>query len=81
MFCPETIVLNSRWLMIIRHEKSDYHHGTPWGQVLNLLRYELVFFPGPNHFDINDMGWLARAWSDLNWRLWKRQTEKREAGK
>lgn len=74
MFCPSTIVFSSRLVNVTRHEKSDYHCGTPLGQRLNLLRYQITIWPGtPDHITINKDGRLARKWSDLNWRIWKKR--------
>lgn len=74
MFCPETIVFNTRWLMLTRYEKTDYI-GTraPLGERFNILRYAITFRPGrPSNYTINRNGILARKWSDLNWAVWKR---------
>lgn len=74
MFCPSTIVFDRGPLMVIRHERSDYHHGTPLGERLNILRYQFTLWPGTEYRrTFNQNGWLALAWSDLNWRLWKRR--------
>lgn len=73
MFCPHTIIYNSKYLYVVRHEKSDYHHGTPLGQRLNPLRYQITIFPRtPHRITINKGGRLNILWSTINWYLWKR---------
>lgn len=73
MFCPSTIVFSSRRLMVIRHERSDYHFGTPLGERLNLLRYQITLWPGTEHRrTFNQDGKLALHWSNFNWHLWKK---------
>ena len=74
MFCPETIVLNTNWLMVTRYERTDYvATRAPLGERLNLLRYAITFRPGrPGNCTLNRHGWLARKWSDINWIIWKR---------
>jgi hypothetical protein len=74
MFCPETIVLNTDWLMITRYEKTDYvNRKAPLAERMNFLRYAITFRPGrPGNITLNRKGILARKWSDLNWIVWKR---------
>jgi hypothetical protein len=74
MFCPQTIVFSSKPLMIVRHERSDYHCGTPWAEVLNPLRYSFTLWPGTERWTtFNRNGWLARKLSDINWNVWKKR--------
>jgi hypothetical protein len=72
MYCPHTIVFDSKFVMIIRHENGDYYRGTPFLERVNLLRYELTIVTGAHHFVINRNGRLALHWANLNWFLWKR---------
>lgn len=73
MYCPHTIVFNSDLLMITRHERSDYHFGTPIGERLNILRYSLTIFPGtPRNRTFNKDGKLARKLSDFSFRMRER---------
>lgn len=70
MFCPETIVFNRRWLIICRHEESDYHVATPLREVLNPLRYEFCFRPGtPHRWYVNKDARLHVAVDNLVYRL------------
>lgn len=74
MFCPSSIVHNSRHLLVTRHERGDYRSGaSPLSEVFNPLRYSFTFRPGtPEHFTINRGGRLALLWSNFNWRLWRK---------
>lgn len=58
------IVLNTRLLMITRHESADYHVPAPWSEVLNPLRYSITLRPGrADHVTLNENGraalWVA----------------------
>lgn len=41
MYCPHKVKLNTRYIYIVRHEKGDYHCGTPWKQRINPFRYQI----------------------------------------
>lgn len=79
MFCPESVIVCTHHLYIVRHEKADYHRGTPWAEVLNPLRYQ-INFGCPPRFTINKGAkWNMRA-ANLAWKLWgKRAWEKKRA--
>lgn len=66
MYCPHTITFNSRFLMITRHERTDYHFGAPLKEKLNPLRYSVTIFPGTSrNRTFNRDGRLARTLSDI----------------
>jgi hypothetical protein len=80
MFSPHTIVYHGRRLLVTRHEGGDYHHGTPLGERLNLLRYSLTIRPGaPDRWTINANGRLALRWANLNWVLWRKYLPRKRA--
>ncbi len=77
MFDLTCFIYGNRYMTIVRHDKSDYYRGTPWGEVLNPLRYQ-INFGIPPRFTINkNAKWNMRL-SNLTWKLWgKRAYEKR----
>ncbi len=70
MFSPQTVIFNNRQFLIMRHERSDYHHGTPMSEILNPLRYSLTIWPGQTkRITINKNGKLALRVSNFIWRF------------
>ena len=77
MFCSESVIVCTKHLYIVRHEKADYHRGTPWSEVLNPLRYQ-VNFGRPPIVTINKGAKWNRWLSDLTWRLWRKRSWERK---
>jgi hypothetical protein len=74
MFDPTEWVCGGRWGYIMRHCRTDYMQGSPLIERMNPLRYQIgIGRKRPCRFIWNKGGWMVRAWSDLNWRLWKRR--------
>jgi hypothetical protein len=77
MFCPHTIVLNTRFAYVVRHERTDYgSRKAPLLERLNLLRYATTIrlgWPPARRFTINRDGILERWRSDAVWHLWKKR--------
>lgn len=72
MYCPSSIILNSKIVFITLHTSADYYRASqiPWGERLNPLRYELIFAPFTKHRTvINKDGKLATKFSNLIWGL------------
>lgn len=77
MFDPSSFIYGNRYITIVRHERADYYHGTPWLEAINPLRYQ-INFGVPPRFTINKGAKWNRSISNLTWRLWrKRAWEKR----
>lgn len=74
MFDPTEFVGNFWFGYITRHCRMDYTQGSPIIERLNPLRYEIGFGrTRPCRFVWNRKAWMQRVWSDMNWKLWKRQ--------
>ena len=71
-FDPHTVIVSRSLLYIVRHEKADYYTGTPLGERLNILRYQITLRLRGHRFTINRNAIAAKWFSNCNWWLWKR---------
>ncbi|SNY93403.1 hypothetical protein SAMN04515647_3698 [Cohaesibacter sp. ES.047] len=71
MFCPEMIVFDSNFVMVILHTSADYPSWKciPARKKFNPLRYSLCFWPGPKRRYINKNGRAAFHVSNFIFRL------------
>lgn len=68
MFQPHTIVINTKYLFVMRHDGCDYHCGAPFKVRINPFRYAITLrrgWPrmGEKRLTINKDG---RAWLHIS---------------
>ncbi len=73
MYCPETVLMSGGRVYICRHESADHYRGTPFGEVVNPLRYQIGIGRGPGEYwTWNRNAWIWRAWQNLRFRLFNK---------
>lgn len=72
MYCPEHLVLDTKYCMIWHWQRADVRREfVSWREVLNPLRYEINIGPGPGRYwQINDEAKANRIFSNLWFRVW-----------
>lgn len=72
MHCPEHGLVIRKYLQIWHHQRADVDRKyVSWGEVLNPLRYEIAFGPGPGRYwYINHDAWMWIAFANLWFRVW-----------
>lgn len=75
MYCPESIILNSKLIFITIHTKCDYltKSHIPKKEKINILRYEFIFLPYTKYrFEINKNGKLWNNFSNAIYTIKKK---------